>query len=62
MHKRGDNRWRTFICCLFFCQLCCEMCKLCKKNSKREGHVVKYEHRKPAGTIENMRIREEEKC
>lgn len=45
-----------------FCQLCCEMCKLCKKNSKREGHVVKYEHRKPAGTIENMRIREEEKC
>ena len=33
-----------------------------QKNSKIKRNVVECGYRKPAGTIENMRIREEEKC
>ncbi|EDN76025.1 hypothetical protein RUMGNA_03648 [Mediterraneibacter gnavus ATCC 29149] len=34
MHKRGDNRWRTFICCLFFVS-CVVKCASCAKKLKK---------------------------
>lgn len=41
VHKRGDNRWRTFICCLFFvsCVVKCASCAKKLKNKKKCGRV-----------------------